>query len=372
MKPAIVHVANVEISQESGMGRVAWHWRQACENAGWEFVHLGPAEVGRVAHPAFFPRAAWRAWRARSREAALFLVHEPTAAPFLGRGVRTVVFSHGLERRGWELASEGKMDLDEPLRWRTRLCFPFWRLRPCDIGLRRADAAFLINEDDARYAAQHYALGPERRWIFHNGISITTPAHTTPPPGKVRVLFSGNWLARKGTRSLSEAAAIIHRAGVEIEWTLAGVGRSAESVLAQWPKPLAAKTKIIPQFSADAEAALLQDCDIYVLPSFFEGQPLALLQAMAAGLCCITTDCCGQHDFITHRKNGLLHEPGDATTLATLVTECAQNAALRQELGAAARLSVANRTWAAVSAQVAKQLAAVAQSGKLDPGILAE
>ena len=150
MKPALVHVANVEISAETGMGRVAGHWRQACENAGWEFIHLGPADVGPVGHAALFPRAAFRAWRAQNREANLFLVHEPAAAPFLGRGVRTVVFSHGLERRSWDLSREGKMDLEEPLRWRTRMCFPLWRLRSCDIGLRRAEAVFLINEDDAR------------------------------------------------------------------------------------------------------------------------------------------------------------------------------------------------------------------------------
>lgn len=192
---------------------------------------------------------------------------------------------------------------------------------------------------------------------------------TPSPNGRIRILFIGNWLARKGARTLSEAAAIVQRAGIEVEWTLAGVGRPAECVLAEWPASLVGRTKVIPHFPAAAEAALLRDCDIYVLPSFFEGQPLALLQAMAAGRCCVTTNCCGQRDFITHRKNGLLHEPGDANTLSELIIECAQNAVLRHELGEAAKLSVAQRTWAVVSAQVARQLDSVARNGKIDPAI---
>jgi glycosyltransferase involved in cell wall biosynthesis len=368
MKPAIVHVADVRISEETGMGRVAWHWRRACEDAGWEFVHFGPEEVGSLAHPALFPRAAWRAFRNRGFTPALFLVHEPAAAPFAGRGVRLVVFSHGLERRGWDLARRGETALDEPLRWRTRLCFPFWRLRGCDAGLRRADAVFLINEDDARYATQRYAVGAERRWIFHNGVSPLDQGH--PPHGdKLRILFVGNWLARKGTRTLSQAAAILHRAGHEFEWILAGVGRSRENVLAEWPGELAAATKVIPQFPAGEENKLLRDSDIFVLPSYFEGQPLALLQAMAAGRCCITTECCGQRDLITHRRNGLLHAPGDTEALVALIAETASDSQLRATLGESARRSVAGRSWSIVSAQVAKQLASIWHSGKIDPQI---
>jgi glycosyltransferase involved in cell wall biosynthesis len=371
MKPVIVHVADVRISEETGMGRVAWHWRRACEDAGWEFVHLGPDEVGPVAHPALFPRAAWRTFRQRSLTPALFLVHEPSGALFAGRGVRLVVFSHGLERRGWDLARRGEAALDEPLRWRTRLCFPFWRLRGCDGGLRRANAVFLINEDDARYAARRYAIGPERRWIFNNGVSPVDQIHTSRGD-KLRILFLGNWLARKGTRTLSQAAAVLHGTGQEFEWILAGVGRSKENVLAEWPRELAAATKVIPHFTAGQENTLLADSDIFVLPSYFEGQPLALLQAMAAGRCCITTECCGQRDMITHRRNGLLHAPGDREALVALITESARDAQFRNALGESARLSVAGRSWPIVSAQVAKQLASVWRLGKLDPQISRE
>ncbi|MEW6558324.1 MAG: hypothetical protein AB1349_13420, partial [Elusimicrobiota bacterium] len=52
MKKIILHVAQIEISEESGMGRVAWHWRNEFERRGYEFLHIGPKEVGRILHPA--------------------------------------------------------------------------------------------------------------------------------------------------------------------------------------------------------------------------------------------------------------------------------------------------------------------------------
>ncbi|HSS50871.1 MAG TPA: group 1 glycosyl transferase, partial [Thermoanaerobaculia bacterium] len=71
----IVHVAQLEISRESGMGRVAWHWRQELETRGYSFLHIGPHEVGRPVHPALFPYAAWRRFRRLRLQPAAFLVH---------------------------------------------------------------------------------------------------------------------------------------------------------------------------------------------------------------------------------------------------------------------------------------------------------
>jgi glycosyltransferase involved in cell wall biosynthesis len=86
-------------------------------------------------------------------------------------------------------------------------------------------------------------------------------------------------------------------------------------------------------------------CGLFVLPSFFEGQPLSLLQAMAYGRCCITTNICGQKDVIQHQANGLLFEPGDALTLAALIQECSGDLSLQNKLGANARETVRDRDW---------------------------
>ena len=348
---AIVHVAQLEISRESGMGRVAWHWRNAFEARGYEFIHIGPRAVGRPVHPALFPYAAWLRFRRLGIRPAAFLVHEPAGVPFVAAGAPAFVFSHGLERRGWEaaLAHPGP-----PIRARSRLLFPLWRLRQADFALRHARAVLVLNRDDLAETQRHYRRRPEDLFLFRNGVD---PLPDTPRPqkdgGPPTVLFLGSWLARKGTATLVRAADLLRRRGTAVRFVLAGTGASEAEVLGAWPAELRGAVRVLPTFSSSEEAALYAGADLFVLPSFFEGQPLALLQALAAGCCCLASDIAGSRDLISHRENGLLHAPGDAIALADEIAECLASPALRAELGKAARRSVAGRTWEAVTSEVA-------------------
>jgi glycosyltransferase involved in cell wall biosynthesis len=360
----IIHVAETGLNENTGMGRVAGHWKQACEQRGHEFVHLGPEEIGQLPHKALFPRAAYRAYRALGKKADLFLIHEPASGAFVRRGIPTVVFSHGLERRGWELMLKHPTDWDARLRWRTRLLFPLWRLRPCDAGLRGAEAVLLINQDDADDAAARYHVTAERSHVFKNGVYLSDTDETQMPAGRPSILFMGTWSSRKGVKVLARAAALLRQAGTDVAWTLAGTGVVERDVLSDWPAELARHTTVIPRYLPQEESALLRGCHLFVLPSFFEGQPLALLQAMEAGRCCIASNCCGQKDFIQARKNGLLHPPGDAEALRQLIEECIRDERLRRELGRNARRAMQDRSWEIVAADVAGKIESVMQHGR--------
>src|SRR5215210_4749840 len=104
MTPLIVHIAQTEITGATGMGRVAWHWRREIERRGYDFVHIGPSQTGTLPHPSLFPYAAYRAYKRLKRQASLLLAHEPSAGIFASHVPYTVLFSHGVERRGWQLA----------------------------------------------------------------------------------------------------------------------------------------------------------------------------------------------------------------------------------------------------------------------------
>lgn len=83
--------------------------------------------------------------------------------------------------------------------------------------------------------------------------------------------------------------------------------------------------------------ALLQASQIFVLPSRSEGMSNALLEAMATGLPCVASHIGGNTDLIEHGVTGLLTPPGDAATLAEVVSALFEDRALRERLGAAAR-----------------------------------
>ncbi len=65
--------------------------------------------------------------------------------------------------------------------------------------------------------------------------------------------------------------------------------------------------------------SLLKSADVFVLPSYTEGLPNALLEAMAAGVPVVTTDVPGCRDLVHHRETGLIVPPRDARALARAI-----------------------------------------------------
>jgi glycosyltransferase involved in cell wall biosynthesis len=82
--------------------------------------------------------------------------------------------------------------------------------------------------------------------------------------------------------------------------------------------------------------ALLAAADIVVLPTYGgEGVPRVLMEAQALGRPVIATDVPGCRDVVQHELNGLLIPPADSGALANAIQRLAQDAVLRDRLGAA-------------------------------------
>jgi glycosyltransferase involved in cell wall biosynthesis len=331
---------------------VAWYWKSAFERRGHHFRHIGSLEIGNLRHVRHFPKAAWQYYSKHDGQADIVLVHEPTAGVFAGNGIKTIVVSHGLERRGWEIQNRNNNPDLPKATLKTRLLYPFWRLRGCDAGLSSAHGALLINQDDKAFAMANYGLKEGNVFVFKNGVNLTPAWQPLLPENGRNILFIGTWVPRKGIRTLARAARILHDRGIKLQWVLAGTGLSADQVLRTWPECLHGNTRVIPRFAELEEEGLYRNSNLFVLPSFFEGQPLALLQAMAHGRCCITTNICGQKDIIHHGANGLLFEPGDANGLVRLIAECADNLPLQTALGENARAAIEDRDWGAAADEV--------------------
>jgi glycosyltransferase involved in cell wall biosynthesis len=85
----------------------------------------------------------------------------------------------------------------------------------------------------------------------------------------------------------------------------------------------------------------LRQADIFVLPSYDEGLPMALLEAMAHGLVPITTPVGGIPEAVTDGVHGLLVPPGDPAALARALHRLVENDTLRERLGHHAHLQAA-------------------------------
>jgi glycosyltransferase involved in cell wall biosynthesis len=93
-----------------------------------------------------------------------------------------------------------------------------------------------------------------------------------------------------------------------------------------------------------------------VLPSYAEGLPMSLLEAMAAGCPVVATRVGGIPDLVTDGVDGLLIPPGDPHALAAALQRILRDPVFAQQLGNAARQTIANRYTAERSLERLEQL----------------
>jgi len=93
---------------------------------------------------------------------------------------------------------------------------------------------------------------------------------------------------------------------------------------------------------------LLRAADIFALPSFFEGMPLVLLEAMAAGLPVVTTDVEGCVDTVGRDEAALISAAGDGPAMAESIRRLMSDAELREQLSAQARVRAARHDWSLI------------------------
>jgi glycosyltransferase involved in cell wall biosynthesis len=114
---------------------------------------------------------------------------------------------------------------------------------------------------------------------------------------------------------------------------------------------------------SDAEMLLLYHSgDAFINCSRYDGMPLALLEAMAAGLPVLATAAGGSEDVIDPGRSGYLIPP-DEGFVAGLMAKITGDGALRSALGAAARVTAARYSWDRIAQQYRAVYAAAGGGG---------
>jgi glycosyltransferase involved in cell wall biosynthesis len=360
----IVHIARIALTEETGMGRIACNWKKAFEKQGHKFIHIGNKECPHAFHPILWGKKAANYLKIKEIQPDLILVHEPASGYFFDFGVPVVLFSHGIEARGWRIEAQFNY---RNQTFKSRFLPDYFRYKSNAVGLRKADKLLLSNSEDVDYAILHFNRKIKDVIIFKNGYyeenipKKGAPQYEAEILGKIasesskRVifLFNASWLERKGIKDMIAAFTQLQKEFPN-QWTLilAGIGGHKADVLNEFPSNLHQNLDILPHFSQAEETQLYERSDVFVLPSYFEGQSLALTQAMASGLCCVCSDNCGQRDFIKHEENGLLFKTGDANDLAHQFEKILKNKTLINTYAKRAKETVETYTWEKVGAEI--------------------
>lgn len=137
---------------------------------------------------------------------------------------------------------------------------------------------------------------------------------------------------QKGHRYLLEAARLLP----DVRFLCVGDGELRAALVADAARLGVGERFEFLGFRTDMDA-LFGACDLVVLPSLYEGLPLALIEAMAAGKAVVATDIGGTRELVIDGETGLLVAPRDPGALATAITSVLGDPSLACRFAAAGR-----------------------------------
>ena len=175
-----------------------------------------------------------------------------------------------------------------------------------------------------------------------NAVEVSDFAVTRPDKTPATVLFIGVICRRKGTLELARAAGLLRDRGVT-DWRLVVVGGKGPTpeeeyaeIVAEFEAAGLSESLVGPEYG-DQVKARLAEADVFVLPSYLEGQPIAIIEAMASGVPVVGTTIGAVPDLIRDGVEGRVVEPGDVTALADALEQLIADPELRLRMSVAIR-----------------------------------
>lgn len=201
-----------------------------------------------------------------------------------------------------------------------------------------ADQWLVLGSRHIEEYAARLELPAERISVLNNAVPIPRLPVAQSDVQRIHAVSLGRLGVRKGSYDLIAAvAALDDDVRGRLLLTLAGDGEVDEVRAAVAAAGLAGTIHVAGWLDPVARDELLCSAHIFVLPSYDEGLPMALLESMAYGLAPVTTLVGSIGEAITDRVNGLVVQPARPEQIAGALTELISNDGLRAELGAAAR-----------------------------------
>jgi glycosyltransferase involved in cell wall biosynthesis len=173
-----------------------------------------------------------------------------------------------------------------------------------------------------------------------NPVDLTGGQHHDSSSG-LQILFLGRVREKKGAFDLLRAMGRVTKIVPEAKLLMAGdgeieKGREICQDIALPPSVV----EFLGWIDGSEKDEILSKSDIFVLPSYYEGLPIGILEAMAAGVLVVASNVGGIPDVIRHEENGIIVSPGDIDSLAKELVRLLGDVELRNKLISRARVDV--------------------------------
>jgi glycosyltransferase involved in cell wall biosynthesis len=207
------------------------------------------------------------------------------------------------------------------------------------IALRKAARVIFLNPDNREFFIKKNLIRESQAaHIDGIGVDLEVFASTPIPSGQPAFLCIARLLGDKGLREYAEAAKLVRARYPEVQISLLGPSDASPDGI-PLEEVLTWHSRQILTYLGEAQDVrpFLANCSVYVLPSYHEGMPRTVLEAMAMGRPIITTDVPGCRETISPGANGYLVPKKSASALADRMSFFIANPDRCRSMGAVSR-----------------------------------
>jgi glycosyltransferase involved in cell wall biosynthesis len=201
----------------------------------------------------------------------------------------------------------------------------------------KSDGIFVLSNSWKKFVKEKISIN-KKIYILHNGSSVEKFGDKIVNDGSdVLIVFMGRLGKRKGTYDLIEAFREVIKEVPNVKLLLGGDGdiEDVKSLISNLD--LSDKVRVLGWVSGSDKIMTFRKADIYVLPSYNEGLPGSILEAMSAGAPIVTTPVGGIPEAVKDGENGFLIKPGDINNLSSKLIVLCKDEQLRIKMGNASK-----------------------------------
>ena len=174
----------------------------------------------------------------------------------------------------------------------------------------------------------------------------------------LRFVFVGAVTGTKGVPLLLEAWKALQPVNAEL-WLVGKIGKRIERLI-----PSLNGLQILGAVAHQRLPEILRACDVFILPSYYEGFAIVILEAMASGLPVITTTATAGPDIITEGREGWIFDPGDLDALIEKMRLCLKDVNAVRLMRAAARTTAEQHSWSRYTSRLISNFETVSSQRK--------
>lgn len=241
------------------------------------------------------------------------------------------------------IAGLGSAFRNQDVNWKRKLVKNILSLE-YRVALRYAKTIFFQNHDDSALFIDG-KLVDAKKVKYMNGSGVNLEHFVRRPmPKERRVLFVGRFIRDKGLYEFLEAARVLKTKYPDVVFEIVGYYDSNPTAITQdHIQPYIDDGSIINHGKTEDIYPFLERCYVFVLPSYHEGTPKSVLEAMAVGRPIVTTDAPGCKETVEDGINGFLVDVGNARLLADRIELLLNDKELADKMGKMSYRIAANK-----------------------------